>query len=496
MTTTTLEYAFECSATTTKTMTNMQGESVEGHDQDEQHSKKHSPRSRATNDEMKSRTLSYSYWWFFQVSLQLCLPFFWAENWRELENFLHSSQIMLGQHNYWRIRIFCGIVCLRGGFGSIDESTSTPQIGGLLLSHLQRGSWRRQKAIFLHHRDATSVWDERGFFAGLHTFLRWGHPWQSQFFLERFKTGCSGCKGEGSLPFGVAEWRFKADFCLRRCWLSEVFKKTTHSVSVNRWERRSRHTSPGLYQRLLENSLRFRSCSWRRRRAACVCSICKSKLVSQGVWNAVCSPHLSTHFLSDHNMLSPTWPIFPRFAHQFAQMFGWIWRYVWLRRLSLLWSRCFQGSRCLFSTVALYESKRCVYVFLVIRIFTFNSCVAGSLPTCELCKNATDMLKIISRQQDSSLRRSIVVKFQRAHLKQQQNKRGCVVIFSVLFLHDTNNRWSRREKTARKIFYEFRWIPINGSPHHRLYVRFSRQYSQVGRRNGAWRLQPSQRIQV
>ena len=62
MTTTTLEYAFERSATTTKTMTNMQSESVEDHDQDKQHSKKHSPRSRATNDEMKSRTLSYSYW--------------------------------------------------------------------------------------------------------------------------------------------------------------------------------------------------------------------------------------------------------------------------------------------------------------------------------------------------------------------------------------------------------------------------------------------------
>ena len=37
MTTTTLEYAFERSATTTKTMTNMQSESVEDHDQDKQH---------------------------------------------------------------------------------------------------------------------------------------------------------------------------------------------------------------------------------------------------------------------------------------------------------------------------------------------------------------------------------------------------------------------------------------------------------------------------
>ena len=41
--------------TTTKTMTNAQGESEEDHDQDKQQAKKHPPRSRATNDEMKSR---------------------------------------------------------------------------------------------------------------------------------------------------------------------------------------------------------------------------------------------------------------------------------------------------------------------------------------------------------------------------------------------------------------------------------------------------------
>ena len=76
MTTTTLEYAFECSATTTKTMTNMQGESVEGHDQDEQHSKKHSPRSRATNDEMKSRPFRTPIGDFFKFRCNSACHFF------------------------------------------------------------------------------------------------------------------------------------------------------------------------------------------------------------------------------------------------------------------------------------------------------------------------------------------------------------------------------------------------------------------------------------
>ena len=38
-------------------MTNAQGESEEDHDQDKQQAKKHPPRSRATNDEMKEARL-------------------------------------------------------------------------------------------------------------------------------------------------------------------------------------------------------------------------------------------------------------------------------------------------------------------------------------------------------------------------------------------------------------------------------------------------------
>jgi len=71
-----MEHTFERSATTTKTMTNMQSESVEDHDQDKQQAKKHSPRSRATNEEMNSRPFRTPIGDFFKFRCNSACHFF------------------------------------------------------------------------------------------------------------------------------------------------------------------------------------------------------------------------------------------------------------------------------------------------------------------------------------------------------------------------------------------------------------------------------------
>ena len=47
----------------------------------------------------------------------------------------------------------------------------------------------------------------------------------------------------------------------------------------------------------------------------------------------------------------------------------------------------------------------------------------GSLPTCEICNNAADLLKSSSKKKYSKQRRAIIVSYQRSHLKAQQAER-------------------------------------------------------------------------
>ncbi len=51
------------------------------------------------------------------------------------------------------------------------------------------------------------------------------------------------------------------------------------------------------------------------------------------------------------------------------------------------------------------------------------SMFTGSLPTCEMCNNAADLLKSSSKKKYPKQRRAIIVSFQRSHLKAQQAER-------------------------------------------------------------------------